>query len=265
MSDLNPLLQTLKIRIPGETFKLPSQGLFYHNGELAPDVVNGEVHVYPMTTHDDILMKTPDKLFTGQAIAEVFARCIPQILKPMELLSKDVDYLLVCLRILTQGDQIDLIYTHDCEDAKSHEYQVMQRPLLQTARFIDPTILQTACTYTMDSGQVVKLRPSIFKTMIGIYQSMSINKTTGSADIVEIEKQLMDVIAGMIVSVDDVTDPDLIRQWMDALPAGWLTKLASHTTGISEWGVDASVTCICKDCKNPMKMEVPINPVGFFT
>ena len=39
----NPLLASL--RIPGETFRLPSHGLFYTDGELDDSVVNGEVEV----------------------------------------------------------------------------------------------------------------------------------------------------------------------------------------------------------------------------
>ena len=87
----NPLLE--RIRIPGETFTLPSQGIFYKNGELDDDSKNGEVYIYPMVTYDEIVLKTPDKLFSGEAITEVFQRCVPQIKKPMELLAKDVDFI----------------------------------------------------------------------------------------------------------------------------------------------------------------------------
>ena len=101
--------------------------------------------------------------------------------------------------------------------------------------------------------------------MINVYQSISLSKSQNGSTVDEIEMKLLDVIAGMVVSVDDTTDPVLIKQWMDALPAGWLSKLAEHTTGIGDWGVNASVKCICKDCNEEMTIEVPINPVGFFT
>jgi len=39
----NPLLENL--RLPGETVRLPSGGMFYKNGELASHVNNGEIHV----------------------------------------------------------------------------------------------------------------------------------------------------------------------------------------------------------------------------
>ena len=86
MNTENPLLS--KVRMPGETYRLPSNDLFYHNDELDPSVRDGEVHVYPMTAVDEIIMKSPDMLFSGKAVEEVFLRCVPQIKKPMELLGK---------------------------------------------------------------------------------------------------------------------------------------------------------------------------------
>jgi len=91
-AEINPLLT--RVEMPGSTFQLPSRGLFYDNGELRDDVEMGEVHVHPMSAFDEILMKTPDALFSGEAVHKVFLRCIPQVLQPVELLAKDVDFLL---------------------------------------------------------------------------------------------------------------------------------------------------------------------------
>ena len=106
----------------GSTFQLPSRGLFYKKGELRDDVEMGEVHVHPMSAYDEILMKSPDQLYSGESVDKVFRRCIPQILNPSELISKDVDFLLVCLRQVTYGNDMEVTYTHSCEDAKSNSY-----------------------------------------------------------------------------------------------------------------------------------------------
>jgi hypothetical protein len=103
----NPLLRRFT-HIPPETFRLPSGGVFYQNGELDPEVVNGEVIVHPMTAVDEIAIRSPDMMFQGTAVEKVFRRCIPQVKKPLELLTNDVDYLLVCLRMVTYGSTLDL-------------------------------------------------------------------------------------------------------------------------------------------------------------
>lgn len=100
MSD-NPLLK--KIQLPGKRFRLPSRGLFYINGELDDSVEGGEIEVFSMTTSDEVTLRSPEFLFTGESIERVFLRCVPEIKKPLELLSKDVDYVLACLRIVSYG------------------------------------------------------------------------------------------------------------------------------------------------------------------
>src|SRR3569832_318234 len=83
--------------LPGQTYRLPSLGK-YPEGVLSDDVVNGELVLHPMSTLDEIYLKTPDMLFQGTAIEQVFARRVPQVLKPLELIPKDVDYILSALR-----------------------------------------------------------------------------------------------------------------------------------------------------------------------
>ena len=111
-TNINPLLA--RVNLPGETFKLPSGGILYDDDEISSDVKDGELHVLPMTTYDEILLRTPDLLFSGDAIKQVFNRCVPQVTNPMLLFAKDVDFLLLCLRKVTYGDEMEVPYTHTC-------------------------------------------------------------------------------------------------------------------------------------------------------
>lgn len=106
MDHKNPLLE--KIELPGRRFRLPSRGQFYTNGELDPEVEDGEVQIFSMTAIDEISMRSPEYLFNGQAIERVFNRCVPEIKKPLELLSVDVDYILTAIRIVSYGDIIEI-------------------------------------------------------------------------------------------------------------------------------------------------------------
>lgn len=268
----NPLIATLKSRIPGETFRLPSQGLFYTNGELADDVKNGEVHVYPMSVMDEIYMKTPDKLYSGEAITDVFKHCIPQILKPQELLSKDVDYLLVCLKILSHGDIITLEYTHTCKSAKPHEYKFSLRDILSTTKQIDPTTLSSKYVVEMENGQKVKLRPPLIRDILGLYRTSrerknNVDPSTGRVkeeSLLEINLSLLRMLAGMIISVDQVNDPEMIAEWLQEIKQDWVNKLNDQARAVGEWGINPMVEIKCLDCKKKLEIEVPINPISFF-
>ena len=105
----NPLIE--RSRIPGEIHRLPSRGIFYTNGELDGSVRDGELQIFPMTLIDEITMKSPDLLFSGDAVKQVLGRCVPQVLKPGQLLSKDVDFLMLVIRKASYGD-LEINYKH---------------------------------------------------------------------------------------------------------------------------------------------------------
>lgn len=257
----NPLLQ--RLQIPGETFRLPSQGLFYTNGELREDVVDGEVHVFPMTAYDEIIFKTPDMLLSGKAVDEVFRRCIPQVLNPRGLLSKDVDYLITALRVITYGPEITLTYTHTCENAKPHDYTTSLQNILRAAKAIDPTSITSVYSITLQNGQSVKLRPTTFATVLELNQNL--DRSDEANTLVAIQNNIMKVLIDMIEAVDDVTDREQIAEWVNALPAGWIRFMSEAIDKVSDWGVEFKATVTCKDCGTEIDMPFSANPVSFFS
>jgi hypothetical protein len=258
---INPLLARLVL--PGETFRLPSQGLFYTHGELSDEVKDGEVHVFPMTAYDEIVFKTPDMLLSGNAIDEVFKRCIPQILEPRKLLSKDVDYLITCLRVITYGSDITLTYQHTCEGAKEREYTISLQDILRKAKSIDPTSLATTYTITMSNGQIVKVKPTTFNTILELNQNF--NNSDDDNSIESIQHKIMKVLVDMIEAVDETTNRAHIEEWARKLPAGWVRFLSESIDKVSDWGVEFKAPAKCKDCGADMEMPFSANPVSFFS
>lgn len=258
----NPLLA--RARIPGETFTLPSQGLFYHDGELDESVKNGEVYVSPMVTLDEIVMKSPDKLYSGEAFKDVFSRCIPQIKKPLKLLSKDIDYLLICLRKVSMGDFLEITYTHDCsEEAKNHTYKVSITPFIREAKRIDPTTLAKIYTVQLDNGQNVLLMPPRFDSVLKLYQKMGEDET--EENVAQIQSEIRETLADMIQKVDDVSDKQFILEWLDAIKIGYMHEITKAIEKISDWGPTQTTKLICKDCGEEIEISTPLNPISFFT
>ncbi len=256
---VNPLLA--RIHMPGSTFTLPSGGIFYKKGELDPSVENGEVHVHPMTAYDEVLLKTPDLLFSGEAVVKVFNRCIPQILKPMELFGKDVDFLMICLRKLTYGDKFQMTYTHDCDDAKEHEYTVDINVFINETKQIDPTTIGKIYKNTMENGQIVNMHPPRFRDIIKMMQNYDPSNVKSPEDeTTEIIQTVMSVIS----SVDDVTDKGHITEWLSTLSAGDVRKLSNAIEETTEWGPDFIYHTKCKDCNGNLDITAPINPLAFF-
>jgi len=255
----NPLLA--RVEMPGSTFQLPSRGVFYTNGELRGDVQLGEVHVHPFSAYDEILMKTPDSLFSGEAVHKVFIRCIPQILKPGELLAKDVDFLLVCLRQVTFGETMEVTYKHTCENATAHTYGINLSEFINNAKKIDPTTIGETYSTTLPNMQIVKLHPTKFKDVIKMYQDA---KTDGTSSPEEELEMMVFVIKSIIESVDEITDSKLIDEWIRKIPSGWLGDLSKVIEAASDFGPSFVIETKCKDCDAMIPIETPVNPISFF-
>jgi hypothetical protein len=257
----NPLLENL--RLPGETVRLPSGGMFYKNGELASHVNNGEIHVYPMNTYEEILMKSPDKLLNGDAVQEVFTRCIPDILKPLDLFARDVDYLILVLRRVTYGNTVDIPYTHNC-DSISHTYVVDISPFIQQAKIIDPTTLSTNYQLTLPNQQVVEIIPVRFGQTIKMLQEGSVQRIQDLTDD-DIKNQFYDSLVSVISAVDGCTDPKMIREWIEQISAGWSRQIQTAMERNSNWGPETVSTVICKTCQKPLELDLSLNPITFFS
>jgi hypothetical protein len=257
MSD-NPLLA--RIRIPGETFRLPSGGLFYEPGILSEKVSDGEVYIYPMTTIDEIALKTPDLLFSGQAVMQVFQRCIPDILQVGKMLAKDVDFLLICLRKISLGPQMELTYTHTCEKAKEHSYIVNVDEFIKKSKRIDPNNVARDFHMTLSNGQAIQVQPISFESYVALMQS-----SENDVDPVKLMKRLVFSISKIIKSVDGDTDQNHIQEWLSAIPPMLMKQVTNSIEKTTEWGPDFMTTMKCKDCGLEVQVQAPLNPLAFFT
>lgn len=258
---VNPLMQ--KLRLPGTTVKLPSGGLFYDNGELREGVVDGEVHVYPMTAIDEIIMKSPDKLFSGDAVREIFSRCVPDILNVDEIFTKDIDFLIIALRKVSYGSDLDLKHDHECgteeNPSKTHTYVCSLDPFLVNAKSIDPTTVSTNFSFTLESGQTMSIRPMRYIDIITAMQSSDEDLTPEQQEIA-----LFKTLVSMIHDVDGITDESMIIDWLTKLPALWIQKMFEKIESTSDWGAEQTVHTECKDCGEKIAIHAPINPLNFF-
>jgi hypothetical protein len=121
----NPLQKYF--RQPKIYISLPSKGLFYEPGSLAGDYNN--IPVYAMSGMDEIIMKTPDALFTGEATAKVIESCCPFIKNANSIPSIDIDALMIAIRIATFGAKMAV--GHACRNCEAdNEYEIELSALL---------------------------------------------------------------------------------------------------------------------------------------
>lgn len=254
----NPLLS--KIKLPGRTFQLPSRGALYKNGELKNN--EGEVHVHPLSALAEISLKNPDLLFNGKAIQQVCQECVPEILKPTELYARDVDALMYFLRLVTYGPNFEIRVKHDCAEAKEHSYNVDLEKAIQSFTVIDPTVAHEDYRVVLPNGQVVKVHPVKFEHMIRLFQ-MNTGKEEFTPD--DIKKNVIFNLVNLIESVDDITDRALIEEWAKALTSPYQNRITEAIEKTNNWGPPQNTPLKCKDCGEMFDVELPLNPISFFT
>jgi hypothetical protein len=247
--------------MPGETFRLPSGGLFYEPGILSEKVVDGEFHVFPMTAIDEIALKTPDLLFSGEAVTQIFNRCIPDVLQPKKLLAKDVDFLLICLKKVSFGPLMEMTYNHKCgESAKENHYMIPVDQFLKRAKRIDPSRVGSDFSVTLINGQIVSMEPISFEGYIELMQAEDKD--------ISLEKQVARLclsVSKVIKSVDNVTDKKQIQEWLTKIPPVLMKQITECIEKTTEWGPDFIATIKCRDCGQEVQVQAPLNPLAFFT
>jgi len=93
-------------RQPAIYLKLPSDGRWWPEGSI--DLSNNkELAIYPMSTRDEILLRTPDALMNGQGVVDVIQSCCPAIKNAWTMPSVDTDALLIAIRIASYGSNMD--------------------------------------------------------------------------------------------------------------------------------------------------------------
>jgi hypothetical protein len=260
MSQHNPLLD--KIKLPGRIFQLPSRGIFYEDEELSEDIKNGEIHVQAMSALDEITLKNPDQLFSGDAVQNIFKNCLTGVNKPVNLLSKDIDALMLFLRTVTYGPSYEIIAKHTCENAKEHSYIADIDKMIADMKMIDPTVIEDLYTVNLQNGQVVKLKPTIYKDTIEFIKNNSNKKEISFEDQ---KANLVLILLSVIKSVDGISDKTLIEEWIKKLSSPIVNSMVKKIENINNWGTDNSWECVCKDCGEKFRVEIPTNPVVFFT
>lgn len=100
----NPLQQFF--RQPKIYISLPSKGIYNLPGTIQGDVEN--IPIYGMTGMDEIVIKTPDALLSGESTVKIIESCCPSIKDGWAISALDTDLLLTAIRIATYGNELSV-------------------------------------------------------------------------------------------------------------------------------------------------------------
>ena len=124
MQNSNPL--SGHFRQPSVFMKLPSGGRYWQTGSISIPA-NGEIGIMPMTTKDEIMLRTPDALMNGQGVVSVIESCVPAISNAWAMPNIDVDAVLIAIRMATYGEEMDMeSKCPTCDTENRHQFGLGQ-------------------------------------------------------------------------------------------------------------------------------------------
>lgn len=264
-------------RQPKIYVKLPSKGEFYPEDALDKSET-GDYPVFAMTAKDELLLKTPDALLSGQSTVEVIKSCVPAITNPWKMPTIDVDAVLIAIRIATYGETMDVFST--CPECKEeNKYGIELTPHLNSAQNINyPT--------TINVGElVVHLRPYNYKQLTEtnvkvmeqqrIYSIVNDEKMSDAEKIEKFGKSFasltamtVESIVGCIKRIDtpngSTDDQEFIKEFIDNTTREVFDTINQALADMKDKTTITDQKVKCEKCEHEYTMPVTLDQSNFF-
>lgn len=267
-------------RQPKIFIDLPSKGEFYDE-----TVLEGGQHiqipVFGMNAMDEIMFKTPDALFSGEATVQVIRSCIPTILDPWKLVGFDIDYVLIAIRIATYSDDLNMSST--CPECKHTNDSVMS--LTKLIQSFDN--YQTENSFSIED-LTFRLKPLTYKqmtdfavenyqyerTLLQVAKDENLTDQQKNDQSKNIYNQSNDlnlrVAVSYIKSVENSSESETnlesITKFIVNNDATFYNALKENIAKLSmQWELpDVDIKCAGDECDNTYKSKINLDYSSFF-
>lgn len=272
----NPLRKYF--REPGLSIRLPSGGHFYPKG-MVDFGMTGELEIYPLTAYDELLLKNPDGLLSGDSIIKVIHSCVPGVHDARSLCMADVDTIMLAIRAATAGDEMTVdVVCPACKHPNTFGLSI--RYLIETATEHDPE-------YRVDLSDTVAvlMRPHSYQTAtrasLATFQQVKVIQSLKDRDLSEEDKNaifdqaftqlchsnlsvMAEAVQAVIVPEGTVVDRDHILEFIRNIDARKADLLQAKLEQITAIGVPKSQPAVCQKCEHAWESRMSYDPSHFF-
>ena len=273
---MNPLSQYF--RQPSIYIKLPSQGNYYPLGAIEMPQ-NGEIPVLPMTAIDEITYRTPDALFSGQAVINVIQSCVPAIKDAWAIPSIDIDTILVAIRIASYGHE--MTFSTTCPKCQNEdEYAADLRNVLEQMKTPD-------YSNSIKQGDIeIYFRPMTYKNLSDnnkiqfdeqrIFQSLPNNDnavdtaqlSAMSAALQRMTEMTVSALSQSILNIKTpsamVTEQEYISEFMKNCDSALFNRIQNYVVEHKSQAEMQPITITCNQCQNEYKQSITLDMSNFF-
>lgn len=271
----NPLRQFF--RQPAIYLRLPSGGQYWPEGSLEMPQ-NGELPVFPMTAIDEITYRTPDALFSGQAVINVIQSCVPAVKNAWSAPTSDLNSLLVAIRIASYGHELEIeTVCPSCQN--SEEYALDLRSALD--QLTNPDFSATVVHGDLE----IYFQPMTYEQQNKInqqqFESQRLMRNVTESDLPEEEKlqklteamktlteltmqALMYAIAAIRTPQSLVTDKQHIYEFVQQCDRQTFNRVRDHVIELRNMTELKPVTLTCSQCQHQYEQALNLDLASFF-
>ena len=277
----NPLIAAYKK--PALYVALPSKGRWY---DPKPKLsVDGELAVYAMSARDELITKTPDALFNGEATVALIESCCPDIPKPRQMPVNDLLVVLLAIRQASYGNELSIDIKCTNEECR-HVNQMAVDGNILLSRVQDnkhETLIK------LENGFGLELTPYTIEDRTrlqiqqvkqqAIVQQLINAEASGEEDLqeqfgktfVEVAELSVELVARCISTVhlpdkdsDPITEYQDIYDWLKIITKKDYDQIRERVEQLSENNIDTIMDAQCAECGKPFKTNIELDIAGFF-
>jgi|TARA_R110001592_G_scaffold69287_3_gene212188 hypothetical protein len=263
-------------RQPKIYIRLPSGGKYYPEGALDPSE-NGDYAVYAMTAKDELMLKTPDALLSGESTVEVIKSCVPAIKQPWMMPTIDIDSILVGIRIATYGDEMD-VWANCPECKEENKYTIPLTNYINTGKSEwkdkittgDLTFDLEPYNYKQMTGANIKTleEQRVFSIVNDEEMSDQEKMEKFQKSFVRLTNMTIDTIADVVTAIETpqgkTENKDQIRDFLNNCDKEVFQGLTDHLADIKGRQGIPDQHVKCESCAHEWDLPVTMDQANFF-
>lgn len=272
----NPLIQAY--RKPALYVSLPSGGKFY---DPKPKLsVDGELAIYAMTARDELISKTPDALFNGEATFAIISSCCPDIPNARQMPVNDLLVVLLAIRQATYGKELNVdIKCPECSEINmlavdANRVLATSKPLTSDGKVkIGDNFTVILKPYNLEDRTLLQIQQIKQRKMVESLTNPDLpeerrNELFGTT-FVELADLTVDLITNCILAVrmegsEEVSDNETIKEWLKSITKPDYDKIKAKVEELSKHSLDTSFNATCQSCNHSWKTNVDLDMANFF-
>lgn len=282
MTDLNPNPLQKYMRHPELYIKVPSNG-YFNDEDTYPFSTNNEIGIAPMTTQDELLLKTPDALLNGESIAKLIESCVPGIKNVRNLPISDISVILLSIRMSSYGHEME--YQTICPKCDNENYfSANLEHVLASMNFLEESYV-----VSLTDKLSVSIRPHTYESSIKqilfsfnetklfeMFTEEELSEEELAENYVESFKKLasltIEIIANSVIAVLDENGipinatRDQVFDWVANISRKDAKLIQNKIEEINKIGIDEKAEVICgnEECKHKWTTQIGFDPANFF-